>query len=59
MPDPVTCCMCGVNDNHEPQPYMVVSEVTLKAICESCVEGAKIEIRTFKAIRAGEYGADN
>jgi hypothetical protein len=48
--------MCGKNDNHEPQPYMVVSEVTLKAICESCIEGAKIEIRTFKAMQAGEYG---
>jgi len=56
MSEVVTCCMCGDNDNHQPKPYMVVSEITLKAICESCVEGAKIEIRTFKALRGGEYG---
>lgn len=56
MPNPTTCCMCLNDDSGEPKPFMVVSDLTLKAICEGCVEKAKIEIRTRKATLGGEYG---
>jgi len=57
MPNPMTCCMCDKNDNREFKPYMLVSEVTLKAICESCVHFCSILIRDRKALDGGEYGS--
>lgn len=56
MPNPTTCCMCGQNDNCEPKPYMLESKITHNVICEGCVHQALIDLRTFKAIKGGEYG---
>lgn len=51
----VVCCMCGVG-NHDSDRYFWQSPVTLKCICESCIEQAKIDIRTWKATEGNEYG---
>lgn len=53
MDDRITCCLCGV---YGDSVNYVVSTATSNAVCEPCIEQAKIAVRTRQAVVKKEYG---